>query len=107
MGGTLAFLTRGMSHLPYRMDALFTFYRGIHLLATRSMDDALRSFEGVLTDKPTNLVALLGKVGVSLSVYPYISQATYTGSHSVCQTKLFASFKVVSTGASTEPVLYT
>lgn len=26
------------------------------------MDDALRSFEGVLLDKPTNVVALLGKV---------------------------------------------
>lgn len=26
------------------------------------MEDALRSFEGVLTTKPTNLVALLGKV---------------------------------------------
>jgi hypothetical protein len=35
---------------------------GIQQLATRSMDDALRSFEGVLADKPTNLVALLGKV---------------------------------------------
>ncbi|KAF5351734.1 hypothetical protein D9756_007677 [Leucocoprinus leucothites] len=35
--------------------------RGIQQLATRSMDDALRSFEGVLAVKPTNLVALLGK----------------------------------------------
>jgi len=26
------------------------------------MDDALRSFEGVLVEKPTNVVALLGKV---------------------------------------------
>lgn len=26
------------------------------------MDDAIRSFEGVLAEKPTNLVALLGKV---------------------------------------------
>lgn len=26
------------------------------------MDDAMRSFEGVLAEKPTNLVALLGKV---------------------------------------------
>lgn len=26
------------------------------------MDDALRSFDGVLVVKPTNLVALLGKV---------------------------------------------
>lgn len=26
------------------------------------MDDAMRSFEGVLAEKPTNIVALLGKV---------------------------------------------
>lgn len=26
------------------------------------MDDAMRSFEGVLAEKPTNVVALLGKV---------------------------------------------
>jgi hypothetical protein len=35
---------------------------GIQQLATRSMDDALRSFDGVLAEKPTNIVALLGKV---------------------------------------------
>ncbi|KAF8910392.1 hypothetical protein CPB85DRAFT_1305700 [Mucidula mucida] len=35
--------------------------RGIQQLATRSMDDAMRSFDNVLNDKPTNLVALLGK----------------------------------------------
>jgi hypothetical protein len=29
------------------------------------MDDALRSFEGVLAEKPTNIVALLGKVWIS------------------------------------------
>ncbi|KAG6850877.1 hypothetical protein H0H93_007495 [Arthromyces matolae] len=44
VGGTLSFLTRG-----------------IQQLATRSMDDAFRSFEGVLHEKPTNVVALLGK----------------------------------------------
>jgi hypothetical protein len=27
------------------------------------MDDALRSFDAVLAEKPTNVVALLGKVG--------------------------------------------
>lgn len=47
VSGTLAFLTRG-----------------IQQLATRSMDDALRSFEGVLVEKPTNLVALLGKARI-------------------------------------------
>ncbi|KAJ3507290.1 hypothetical protein NMY22_g16975 [Coprinellus aureogranulatus] len=35
--------------------------RGIQQLASRSLDDALRSFDGVLAEKPTNLVALLGK----------------------------------------------
>ncbi|KAF5374557.1 hypothetical protein D9757_010165 [Collybiopsis confluens] len=35
--------------------------RGIQQLATRNMDEAMRSFDGVLAKKPTNLVALLGK----------------------------------------------
>lgn len=47
IGGTLSFLTRGIQYL-----------------AMRSMDDALRSFEGVLAEKPTNLVALLGKARI-------------------------------------------
>ncbi|KII92703.1 hypothetical protein PLICRDRAFT_51061 [Plicaturopsis crispa FD-325 SS-3] len=38
--------------------------RGIQQMATRSMDDALRTFEGVLLEKPTNLVALLGKARI-------------------------------------------
>ena len=37
-------------------------FLGIQQLATRSMDDALRSFDAVLAEKPTNVVALLGKV---------------------------------------------
>ncbi|KAF6763213.1 RNA polymerase II-associated protein [Ephemerocybe angulata] len=44
MPGSLSFLTRG-----------------IQQLATSALDDALRSFEGVLAGQPTNLVALLGK----------------------------------------------
>lgn len=47
ISSTLAFLTRG-----------------IQQLATRSMDDAMRSFEGVLVEKPTNVVALLGKARI-------------------------------------------
>ncbi|PPQ73427.1 hypothetical protein CVT24_008133 [Panaeolus cyanescens] len=47
VGGMLAFLTRG-----------------IHQLSTRSMDDAMRSFDGVLAEKPTNLIALLGKARI-------------------------------------------
>ncbi|KZT29077.1 TPR-like protein [Neolentinus lepideus HHB14362 ss-1] len=38
--------------------------RGIQQLATRSMDDALRTFEGVMVQKPTNVVALLGKARI-------------------------------------------
>lgn len=32
------------------------------------MDDAMRSFEGVLAEKPTNIVALLGKVRALSSI---------------------------------------
>ncbi|KAA1471852.1 RNA polymerase II-associated protein [Dentipellis sp. KUC8613] len=35
--------------------------RAIHQLASRSMDDALKSFEAVLAEKPTNVIALVGK----------------------------------------------
>ena len=45
---------------------------GIQQLATGSMDDAMRSFDGVLAQNPTNLVAILGKV-----IFPR-SQAWYS-----------------------------
>lgn len=35
---------------------------GIYQLAKSNLDDALQSFEGVLADKPTNTIALIGKV---------------------------------------------
>ncbi|KAJ7140486.1 RNA polymerase II-associated protein [Mycena crocata] len=35
--------------------------RGVHQLADRAMTDALASFNGVLEQKPTNLIALIGK----------------------------------------------
>ncbi|KAJ7582968.1 RNA polymerase II-associated protein [Mycena floridula] len=38
--------------------------RGIQQMATRSLDDAMRTFDGVLVEKPTNLVALLGKARI-------------------------------------------
>ncbi|KAI0275622.1 hypothetical protein BGY98DRAFT_991571 [Russula aff. rugulosa BPL654] len=38
--------------------------RAIHQLANRSMEDALRSFEAVLKERPTNLIALLGKARI-------------------------------------------
>lgn len=40
---------------------------GIIQLSTHNMDDALRTFDGVLATKPTNLVALLGKVSLAQS----------------------------------------
>lgn len=61
ISSTLAFLTRGMDS-PCTVQACGLSPAGIQQLATRSMDDAMRSFEGVLVEKPTNVVALLGKV---------------------------------------------
>lgn len=59
----LAFLTRGIytsnsTALPTEPVCSL----GIQQLATRNMDEAMRSFDGVLAAKPTNVVALLGKV---------------------------------------------
>lgn len=61
ISSTLAFLTRGMDSPCAAQDCGLSL-AGIQQLATRSMDDAMRSFEGVLVEKPTNVVALLGKV---------------------------------------------
>lgn len=38
--------------------------RAVHQLANRSMEDAFRSFEAVLKERPTNLIALLGKARI-------------------------------------------
>ncbi|KAF8212535.1 RNA polymerase II-associated protein [Mycena galopus ATCC 62051] len=35
--------------------------RGVHQLATRALPDALTTFNGILEQKPTNLIALIGK----------------------------------------------
>lgn len=43
---------------------LFLLARGIHQMATRSMEDALRCFDAVLSTHPTNVVALLGKARI-------------------------------------------
>ncbi|CAL1706150.1 unnamed protein product [Somion occarium] len=48
--------------------------RAILQLGNQSMDDALRSFEGVLAEKPTNIVALLGKARILFTRRQY-SQA--------------------------------
>lgn len=63
VGGMLAFLTRGALKCSLcQTNILMKDLTGIHQLSTRSMDDAMRSFDGVLAEKPTNLIALLGKV---------------------------------------------
>jgi RNA polymerase-associated protein CTR9 len=61
----LSFLTRGWSFASSQVKLHLCRIPGIQQLATRSMDEALRSFESVLAGKPTNLIALLGKVRVS------------------------------------------
>ncbi|KAF5322225.1 hypothetical protein D9619_001333 [Psilocybe cf. subviscida] len=63
VSGTLAFLTRGEYDCFDQLLHSHPF-TGIHQLATRSMDDAMRSFDGVLAERPTNLVALLGKARI-------------------------------------------
>ncbi|KIY69855.1 TPR-like protein [Cylindrobasidium torrendii FP15055 ss-10] len=50
--------------------------RGIQQLATRSMDDALRSFESVLMSKPTNVIALMGKGRILYARRNYIQALT-------------------------------
>ncbi|KAL6301253.1 RNA polymerase II-associated protein [Sparassis latifolia] len=44
--------------------ALAVLTRGVLQMGTRSMEDALRSFEGILAEKPTHVIALLGKAKI-------------------------------------------
>ena len=60
-GGVLFLLARGILAFILLSTWLLN-YVGIHQLATRSMDDALRCFDAVLSTHPTNVIALLGKV---------------------------------------------
>ena len=62
VSGTLAFLTRGRKHTFLPPSLFLMVSQGIQQLATGSMEDALRSFDGVLAQNSTNLVAILGKV---------------------------------------------
>ena len=48
------------------------------------MDDALRSFDGVLAEKPTNVIALLGKVNVIYFVVSYKPTDNPEGKNLVC-----------------------
>ncbi|KAG7093919.1 hypothetical protein E1B28_007555 [Marasmius oreades] len=55
----------GMSQSEAPVDGQLAFLtRGILQLDTRSFDEAMRSFEQVLGDKPTNIVALFGKARI-------------------------------------------
>ncbi|KAG6370024.1 hypothetical protein JVT61DRAFT_12543 [Boletus reticuloceps] len=88
VGGTLAFLTRG-----------------IQQLATRSMDDLMRSFEGVLAEKPTNIVALLGKVrSFARSSLLKLTGFRNTGLHSLRKTGLSSSSQIVPASPPNKPV---
>jgi hypothetical protein len=60
-GGVLFLLARGILALVTSIIQLLN-YVGIHQLATRSMEDALRCFDAVLSTHATNVIALLGKV---------------------------------------------
>lgn len=60
-GGVLFILARGIL-VCAPSSALLLNYVGIHQMATRSMEDALRCFDVVLSTHPTNVIALLGKV---------------------------------------------
>lgn len=60
-GGVLFLLARGiLTFAPSSVS--FVDFVGIHQMATRSMEDALRCFDAVLSTQPTNVIALLGKV---------------------------------------------
>ncbi len=61
VGSTLGFLTRGTWRC-YRYLHPFDTSSAILQLSSGDMENALRSFDGVLAEKPTNVVALLGKV---------------------------------------------
>ena len=60
-GGVLSLLARGIFTFAPSSGSFLNCV-GIHQMATRSMEDALRSFDAVLAMHPTNVVALLGKV---------------------------------------------
>jgi len=60
-GGVLFLLARGIFTSALSSVSSYNCV-GIHQMATRSMEDALRCFDAVLLTHPTNVIALLGKV---------------------------------------------
>lgn len=70
------------------------------------MDDAMRSFGGVLAEKPTNIVALLGKVRSSVQLASLeLTGRRHTGPPSLCQTKLPSSSQIIPAGSPIKPVM--
>ena len=63
-GGVLFLLARGILTFAPSSPSSHN-YVGIHQMATRSMEDALRCFDAVLLTHPTNVIALLGKVCIT------------------------------------------
>ena len=79
-GGVLFLLARGILAFISTGTRLLNCI-GIHQLATRSMEDALRCFDAVLSTHPTNIIALLGKVctigsngAINPSIYFYLNR---------------------------------
>ena len=76
--------------------------QGIQQLATRSTDDALRSFEGVLAERPTNVIALLGKVCIAVFRFRVTCSRFAVGQDSLCSTKLSTSAQDFPAGLAIE-----
>jgi hypothetical protein len=68
------------------------------------MDDAMRSFEGVLAEKPTNIVALLGKVrSFAQSALLKLTDSRNTGSHSLRKAKLPSGSQIIPARPPVKP----
>ncbi len=68
------------------------------------MEDALRSFEAVLKERPTNLIALLGKARLVL-VAGACADNFGIGEDTICATSIHPCSQIVPTSATTEPIL--
>jgi hypothetical protein len=70
------------------------------------MDGSMRSFGGVLAEKPTNIVALLGKVR-SFARSPSLKLTGFrnTGPHSLRKTELSSSSQIIPASLPTKPVV--
>ncbi|KAH8118914.1 TPR-like protein [Phellopilus nigrolimitatus] len=62
-------IAQASSSDAYTLGALLT--RGIYHLAHTELDDAFRAFEAVLSQKPTNVVALLGRARIAYARKQY------------------------------------